>query len=103
MLKRSRMVVSLLMVLVMFFSLVAAPAFAGTETGGSTEYGAEAMVFDTVFLRPFGLLATVFGSAIFVVSLPFSIPGGNTGVAAKKLVADPFRYTFKRPLGQIEP
>lgn len=60
---------------------------------------AVSMMFDLVVLRPLGLVATVVGTAFFVVSLPFSILGGNTGEAAKKLVVEPAKYTFSRPLG----
>lgn len=57
---------------------------------------------DTLLVRPFGLAATLIGTAIFIVALPFSIPTGSTGKAADKLVADPFRYTFTRPLGNFK-
>jgi hypothetical protein len=60
---------------------------------------AVSMMFDLVLLRPLGLAATVVGTAFFVVSLPFSILGGNTGEAAKKLMVEPAKYTFTRPLG----
>ena len=60
---------------------------------------AASMIFDLVLLRPLGLAATVIGTAFFVVSLPFSALGGNTGEAAKKLVVEPAKYTFSRPLG----
>jgi hypothetical protein len=60
---------------------------------------AVSMMFDLVVLRPLGLAATVIGTAFFVVSLPFSILGGNTGEAAKKLMVEPAKYTFTRPLG----
>lgn len=60
---------------------------------------AVSMMFDLVVLRPLGLVATVVGTAFFVVSLPFSVLGGNTGEAAKKLMVEPAKYTFSRPLG----
>ena len=62
---------------------------------------AGAMVADLVFTRPVGLAATVLGICVFVVSLPFSGPGGNTGQAGEKLVNEPARYTFQRPLGDM--
>jgi hypothetical protein len=33
--------------------------------------------------------------------LPFSLLGGNVGESAEKLVAEPARYTFTRPLGEL--
>jgi hypothetical protein len=43
----------------------------------------------------------VIGGAIFLVSLPFSALGGNTQPAFDYLVADPFKFTFSRPLGEF--
>jgi hypothetical protein len=48
-----------------------------------------------------GLCATVIGGALFVVSVPFSLLGGNTGDAFDYLVKDPFKFTFTRPLGDF--
>jgi len=62
---------------------------------------AEAMGIDTTLARPLGLVGTVVGSAIFVVSLPFSALGGNTPAAWNNLVATPAVYTFHRPLGEF--
>ena len=61
----------------------------------------EAMVADTLIARPIGLLTTVVGSAIYVISLPFSLLGGNEEMAREKLVKEPASYTFKRPLGEF--
>lgn len=62
----------------------------------------EKMVLDAVVLRPIGLITTVAGAAIYTVSLPFSLLGGNEPAARENLVKEPARYTFKRPLGDIE-
>ncbi len=66
-----------------------------------TERTAEGMAADLVLLRPLGLVATVLGSAVHVVGLLFSGPGGNAGEAAEVLVKDPARFTFARPLGDF--
>ncbi len=60
---------------------------------------ATAMVADLVVARPLGVVATVVGSAVFVVSLPFSALGGNVDEAADKLVISPAKETFVRCLG----
>jgi hypothetical protein len=49
-----------------------------------------------------GIVAVIFGTAVFIVSIPFSALGGNTGNAAKKLVLEPLNYTFTRKLGEFE-
>ncbi len=59
------------------------------------------MAFDLLLMRPFGMIATVLGSAAFVVSLPFSFMGGNIEPAYEKMIEDPASYTFNRPLGDF--
>jgi hypothetical protein len=65
------------------------------------ETTAGTMLADTFMVRPFMLVSTIVGTAAFVVTLPFSLLGGNTGESAKTLVGEPFMYTFARPLGQL--
>lgn len=57
------------------------------------------MLADTVVVRPLELATTIVGVGIWVVGLPFSLPGGNPGDAATELIAKPFEYTFSRPVG----
>ncbi len=66
------------------------------------EISAGAMTVDLLFVRPVGIVSVVFGTAVFIVSLPFSALGGNAGNAAKKLVAAPISFTFTRKLGHFE-
>ncbi len=60
-----------------------------------------AMLADTVLVRPLMLTSTVVGLATFIVTLPFSALGGNIGEAGNRLVVEPARYTFIRPLGDL--
>ena len=60
------------------------------------------MLVDAVVVRPLTLVASVIGGALWVVSLPFTLLGGNTGEAGDILVLDPLCYTFKRPLGYMD-
>ncbi len=57
---------------------------------------------DILIVRPVSLAATVVGTALFIVSLPFSIPSDSVETVAKKLVEEPFRYTFMRPIGGFD-
>lgn len=59
------------------------------------------MIYDFMLVRPVGIVATAVGSVFFVISLPFSALGQNTGDAAQALVKDPAAYTFSRPLGEF--
>lgn len=58
-----------------------------------------AMTGDLVVARPFLLAMTVLGTATYLVSLPFSLLGGNAGEAGKTLVVGPAKATFVRCLG----
>jgi hypothetical protein len=44
-------------------------------------------------------VATIVGSAFFVVALPFSLPTGSVGKSFHALVASPAKYTFYRTMG----
>lgn len=74
--------------------LLAMPAHARDDEPSAAE-----MTADVLIARPLGIVATVLGSAVFVVSLPFSAAGGNVDQAADALVMGPVRETFLRCLG----
>jgi len=59
------------------------------------------MAADLILVRPVGILAMAFGTAVAIVGIPFSALGGNTGETFNKLVVAPTKYTFVRPLGDI--
>jgi len=65
------------------------------------EKTAEGMAADLVVLRPLGIVSTVLGSAVYVVGLIFSGPGGNASESADILVKEPAKFTFVRPLGDF--
>ena len=60
---------------------------------------AVAMAADLLIARPLLLGATVLGTAFYIVSLPFSLAGGNAVAAGKTLVVGPAEATFVRCLG----
>lgn len=70
---------------------------------GVAEPSAGAMAFDLIVVRPVSLVATILGSGLFVLQLPLSAVQGKPPLEpAKKLVMEPARYTFDRPLGHME-
>jgi hypothetical protein len=89
-------------VLVMALVFGAGLQAAAEEEGWSKEPTAAAMMADFVLVRPLSLVATAVGTVFFVASLPFSAPGGNTKAVFTKLVAEPAKFTFKRPLGTVD-
>ncbi len=58
-----------------------------------------AMTGDAIFVRPALLATTIVGSAVYLVSLPFSLLGGNADEAGEVLVMGPAKATFVRCLG----
>ncbi len=92
------------MIFLLISALVCAPlgasALAATQTS-NTEVTGSTMTADLVLVRPLGIVATVLGCAVFIVSLPFSAMGHNTKQASQKLVKEPAKFTFTRPLGSF--
>ena len=58
-----------------------------------------AMAGDAIIARPLGVVFTVVGAALYVVTLPFSLAGGNAKQAGQELVVGPAEATFVRCLG----
>jgi len=92
----------------MVFFLIAALVFIPFTTSAlaqsetvTQDNSAGAMTIDLLLVRPVGIVSCVLGAAVFVVAIPFSLLGGNTGESAKKLIAEPAKFTFNRPLGDF--
>jgi hypothetical protein len=60
------------------------------------------MVADALVVRPLGIVATVVGFGLFVISVPFSALGRNVGEAWQGMVVYPAKFTFTRPLGDFD-
>ena len=65
------------------------------------EPSAMSMAVDVVPVRVLSFCGMVLGAAFFVVTLPVSFIAGSHKQAAEKMVKEPARYTFTRPLGQF--
>lgn len=59
------------------------------------------MVLDLLLVRPIGAVGLVIGAAVFVVSLPLTVPTRSTLEVGREIVGKPFEYTFYRPLGDF--
>ncbi|MFO7737479.1 MAG: hypothetical protein R6V46_03330 [Desulfatiglandaceae bacterium] len=92
--------VVLMMLVAFVVTVMVTPATAEYYAKGG-ERTAMGMFGDLLLLRTLGFAAMVGGAAVFVVSLPFSLLGGNTEEAAQKLVVEPAKFTFVRPLGEL--
>ena len=62
-----------------------------------------AMVGDLLVARPIGAVMTVGGTAVWLVSLPFTLLAGHAAEAAETLVVGPAESTFVRCLGCRNP
>ncbi len=58
-----------------------------------------AMVGDLLVARPIGAVMTVAGTAVWLVSLPFTLLSGHASEAAGTLIGGPVETTFMRCLG----
>jgi hypothetical protein len=63
------------------------------------EPSALAMTGDALLARPLLMATTLVGGVIYVISLPFSLLGGNAEEAGETLVVGPARAAFVRCLG----
>jgi hypothetical protein len=79
-------------------AFAAAPAAAPNE---KDDFTTEKMAVDLVAIRPLGMVSTIAGCALYVFSLPFSLPAGNATAVWESAVVKPAKYTFDRPMGDF--
>ena len=60
-----------------------------------------ATVTDVVLVRPGCFIATVFGSVVFVIALPFAAASHSIQETADTLVLAPWHATVTRPIGDF--
>lgn len=90
----------LMLIFSLAFVLVTPQAMARTNTTAIEEDpSALAMTGDLILVRPTMFVVTVLGAGLWLVSLPFSLAGGNAKQAGDTLVAQPAMNTFVRCLG----
>jgi hypothetical protein len=83
-------------------ALFTAPAYAIDQEQVGREPTTNEVLADALVARPLGLVGTIIGAATWVVSLPFTLPSESSTRAADALVRKPARYTFLRPIGQMD-
>jgi ABC-type uncharacterized transport system permease subunit len=89
------------LIIITLVGMTFASAAGAAVIGDDEQVTAGKMAADALIVRPLGLVATVLGSVLFVVSLPFSALGGNIHEVGQRLVVDPALFTFKRPVGDL--
>ena len=73
----------------------------GISTSRASDEKAVAAIADVTVVRPGCFLATVIGSAFFVIALPFAAASGSVKATANTLVVQPAQATFTRPVGDF--
>jgi hypothetical protein len=91
-------VVCALVGITLLVSILATPIWAAEQI----EPSPDEVAMDLLLVRPVALCSIVVGSAIFVVGLIFTIPTGNLALSGKKLVVEPVKFTFLKPLGALD-
>jgi hypothetical protein len=76
----------------------------GSAMASSTSDSADPLdvAADAVVVRPACLVATVVGSALFVVALPWAAASKSIKKTADALVLKPANATFTRPMGDMQ-
>lgn len=72
-----------------------------TPCAASTDSGPLEVVADVLIVRPGCFVATVLGSAVFVVALPAAAISRSIPQTADTLVVTPAKATFSRPVGDM--
>ena len=71
------------------------------NTSRADDTKAIASIADVTLVRPGCFIATVIGSVVFVVALPFAAASGSVKETAHTLVVQPAQATFTRPVGDF--
>ncbi len=82
-------------------ALVSLMAGCGSTKQHAQGASSEDMMLKTL-VRPLSLISTIGGSAIYVVTSPFSLASGNNQEARRLLVDKPFKATFSRKMGDFQ-
>jgi hypothetical protein len=73
----------------------------GINSSRADDQEAVASIADVTLVRPGCFVATLIGSAFFIVALPFAAMSGSVKKTADTLVVQPAKATFTRPVGDF--
>ena len=82
--------------------VLAAFFYTSTSNAEDQSFGPMETAADALIVRPACLVATVVGSAVFVVALPAALLSKSVKKTADALVVKPANATFTRPLGDLD-
>jgi hypothetical protein len=73
----------------------------GVSTSRADDTKAVASIADVTLARPGCFVATIIGTAFFIVALPVAAVSGSVKETAHTLVVEPAKATFTRPIGDF--
>lgn len=91
-----------LMLWVCVLALVSGGALDGLAEEAPQKPGPWAKVADAAIIRPLGVVSTLAGGVLYVVSYPVAAAVKGNKTTADLLVVRPANATFKRPLGDLD-
>jgi hypothetical protein len=86
----------LLLIISLVMGSLYSTGWAGDKWSKEDPVGQGWNAIDLIFARPLGVAAGIVGTAIFIVSLPFTIPTGGVADAADMFITKPFQFSFTR-------
>ena len=93
---KTRKLQIVLLCLSLFVALASPCQAQNGNTVDQKEWKRRYKVTDLLVVRPLGLLMTLGGSAVFAVTLPFTVISGDVDDAADTLVKEPAKIAFGR-------
>jgi len=82
---------AILLTLLLVSAAFSVEGWAQTETPDE-----EIPMMDLLIARPIGVAAGIAGTALFIVTLPFTIPTNSVDKSARMFIVDPFNFSFSR-------
>ena len=86
-------------ILIVFFAIVL--GMGNVTISRASDDNDIATITDVTLVRPGCFVATLVGSAFFVIALPFAAMSGSVRSTADTLVMTPANATFTRPVGDF--
>lgn len=84
----------------LLLALLSTPA-AGRSEQEQTAIGWPAKAYDLLLVRPVGLTGMAVGAGFFAIVWPLTAPFGGDGAARAVFLEEPYRFTFRRSLGDF--
>jgi hypothetical protein len=94
--KQFKKIFLLLLTVSLIIGSLYSPGWAGDKLRRDDPVAQGWSLVDLLVARPLSIAAGIGGSAVFVVTLPFTLPSGSVGDAASMFIVQPFQFSFLR-------